>query len=293
MLALGAELTVDARGEIGFALIQAEAQGGDFGAEIKGENAELPDGEFAAGDFDASAQGEFEARRGGVDAAAHGGHPGAKIEGYDAQVRGSEAFAGLFEAGAESAGQAGGEFVGALALLAQEIERAAEPATASQFVDAAGGFEQAVTHQAGEIVAQVGEVLVEFAAGLQDEFGGGGRGGGAHIGDEIGDGEIGFVADAGDYRDCGIEDGARDDLFVEGPQIFEGAAAPRQNQHVDRDFLIEVFQSFDDFGGGAFALYAYGIERQADIVEAAAQNADDVADGGAAGGSDQADAAGK
>jgi len=46
------------------------------------------------------------------------------------------------------------------------------------------------------------------------KFGCRGRRRGAHVRDEIGDGEIGFVADSGDDGNFRIEDGARDDLFV-------------------------------------------------------------------------------
>ena len=79
-----------------------------------------------------------------------------------------------------------------------------------------------------ERLAKVGDVFVEFAAGVDDEFGGRGRGGGANVGDEIGDGEIGFVADARDYWNHGLRDGARDRFFVESPEIFERASAARK-----------------------------------------------------------------
>ncbi len=64
-------------------------------------------------------------------------------------------------------------------------------------MDVAGKFQQAIADQAGKGLAEVGDVLVKFAARLDDELGGGGRSRSADIGDEISDGEIGFVADAG------------------------------------------------------------------------------------------------
>src|SRR6266700_6540759 len=112
-------------------------------------------------------------------------------------MRGVEAFARLLEARAKAEREARGHLIGALALLAEKIERAAEARARGKLVDAAGQFQQAVTDQAGEGFAQVGDMLIEFTAGLDDKLGGGGRSGGADIGDKIRDGEIGFVADAG------------------------------------------------------------------------------------------------
>ncbi len=175
----------------------------------------------------------------------------------------------------------------------EQVERAAETAAAGQLVNAAAELEQAIADEAGERFAEIGDVLIEFAAGLHNELGGGGRRGSAHVGDEIGDSEIGFVAYAGDYGNLRSEDGARDFFFIEGPEIFEGAAAAGENQNVDHLPAIEELQRANDFGGGAIALDAHGIDGEVHIAEAAAQDAHHVADGGSAGRSDQADAAGE
>src|SRR6267154_2264341 len=190
-------------------------------------------------------------------------------------------------------GEARAEFIGALALLAQEIERSAKAATAGKFVNAAAELQQAVAHQAGERFLQVGDVLVKFAASLHHDLGGSGRSGGANVGDEIGDGEIGFVADAGNYRNFGGEDGARHLFFVEGPQIFERAAAAREDQHIDHSLAIEELHGAHDFLGGTVTLDAHGIDREMHIAEAASQNADHIAHSRAARGSNQSDAAGQ
>ena len=89
--------------------------------------------------------------------------------------------------------------------------------------------------------------------------------------------------------ECG--DGARHDFFVERPQIFERAAAASEDQHIDSLLTIEKLHGADDFRGGAIALDAHGIQRQMHVVEAAAQDAHDVADGRARRRSDEADAA--
>src|SRR6266851_1667474 len=208
-------------------------------------------------------------------------------------MRGVEAFARLLEARAETEGKARGHLIGALTLLAEKIERAPEARARGKLVDAARQFQKAVADQAGEGFAQVGDMLIEFTAGLDDKLGGGGRSGGADVGNEIGDSEIGFVADAGDDGNFGSGDGARHEFFVEGPQVFHRAATAREDENVHEFLLIEEFQGLDDFFGGALALDAHGIENEMNILETAAKDADDVADGGAFWGSDEADAAGQ
>src|SRR2546430_8315539 len=42
----------------------------------------------------------------------------------------------------------------------------------------------------------------------------------------------------------------RSDFFVEGPQIFHGAAAAREDQNVHNFLGIEKFERIDDFFGG-------------------------------------------
>src|SRR6266446_3158456 len=208
-------------------------------------------------------------------------------------MRGVEAFARLLEARAKAECEPRGHLIGALALLAEKIERAAETRARRKLVDAARQFQQAVADQPGKDFAQVGDMLIEFTAGLNDKLGGRGRSGGADIGDEVRDGEIGFVADAGDDGNLGGGDGARHGFFVEGPQIFHGAATAREDENVHESLLIEKFQGFDDFFGGAFALDAHGVENEMNILETAAKNADNVADRSTLWGSDEADPAGQ
>src|SRR5260370_10908091 len=61
----------------------------------------------------------------------------AKIKRDDADMRGGEAFARLFEARAKAEGEARCHLIGALALLAEEIERAAKAAGRGKLMDAA------------------------------------------------------------------------------------------------------------------------------------------------------------
>ena len=64
--------------------------------------------------------------------------------------------------------------------------------------------------------------------------------------DEVGDGEIRFVADAGDHGNERRRNRARNDLFVECPQIFERAAAASEDQHVREFDAIEIAQGRRD-----------------------------------------------
>ena len=66
---------------------------------------------------------------------------------------------------------------------------------------------------AAEIVDPLGERLLFF----HDHFGGGRRGGGPDVGDEIGDREIDLVADGRDDRDRRGGDRPGDGLLVKGP----------------------------------------------------------------------------
>ncbi len=125
---------------------------------------------------------------------------------------------------------------------------------------------------------------------MHDQLGGGGGRGGAHVGDEIGDGEIGFVADAGDYGNFRSEDGAREFFFVEGPEIFEGAAAAGEDEHIDHSAAIEELYGAHNFRGGAVALDAHGIDREVHVAKAAAQDAHHIANRSAAWRRDQPDA---
>ena len=63
-------------------------------------------------------------------------------------------------------------------------------------------------------------------------FGGGGRGRRPQIGGKVGDGEIGFMADAGHHRKPAGADGAGDDFLVERPEVLDAAAATAQDDRV-------------------------------------------------------------
>ena len=127
-----------------------------------------------------------------------------------------------------------------------------------------------------------------------DELGGGGGRGGAQVGDEVGDGEVGLVADGGDDGQLGGGDGAGEGLVVEAGEIFDGAAAAGDDDEVDlsigRGALNQRMPAATEpaqFG----ALHGGGVDEQVEAGVAAADDVDDVADDGAGGRGDDADAA--
>ena len=75
--------------------------------------------------------------------------------------------------------------------------------------------------------------LLDAVLGGGDEFGGSRGGGGAQVGDKVRDGEIGLVADCGDGGEFRCGDSAGEGFVVESGEVFDGAAAPRDEDEVD------------------------------------------------------------
>ncbi len=103
----------------------------------------------------------------------------------------------------------------------------------------------------------IGDVALEFLARAQDDLGRGRRSGRAHVRDEIGDREVGFVAHAGDHGNRRRGDGPRDDFFVERPQVFERAAAARDDEHVRKFHAVEIAHGRGDLGCGSVSLHLH------------------------------------
>src|SRR5438067_10572652 len=78
---------------------------------------------------------------------------------------------------------------------------------------------------AARLCAASCNAIEQLLPGADDHLGGGRGRGGAQVGDEIGDADIGFVPDSRDNGDRGIGDGVSDGFFVEGPQVFERTSA--------------------------------------------------------------------
>src|SRR5437867_1584681 len=129
-----------------------------------------------------------------------------------------------------------------------------------------------------EALGQLGERIDHRLLLADDELGGRRGRWRAQVGDEVGDREIHLVADGRHHGRLGAGDGARDDLFVEGPEIFERSAAAADDDDVDVAERVEVAQPLRDLLGGAVALHAGGRDHDVQLAEAAADHAQHVAD---------------
>src|SRR3546814_3318769 len=72
------------------------------------------------------------------------------------------------------------------------------------------------------------------------------------------------MADGTDRRDCAIGDRPHHDLFIEGPQILDRAAATRNDEHVrprERSRALKAANSGGDFLGGPLPLHLHGPEQ--------------------------------
>ena len=104
------------------------------------------------------------------------------------------------------------------------------------------------------------------------QFGGGARGGGAQVGDEVGDGEIRFMTDSAHHRQRRGGDGARHLFVVEASELLEGAAAARQHDHLHLGDTRRQAQRMHDAGHRLRALHGRG--HQHEIASLPAPRAD-------------------
>ena len=90
-----------------------------------------------------------------------------------------------------------------------------------------------VAYAVQQLAAQRARATIDLALEIYDirdnQFGGSARCRCAQIRDKIANGKIDFVTDSRDDWHGGMEYRARDDLFVELPQIFDAAAAARDD----------------------------------------------------------------
>ena len=108
-----------------------------------------------------------------------------------------------------------------LGLLLQTLAGMAQ--AAGQAVQAHGVAVQAITHAQYQTLLQAVQPLLQIGTARRQQLCRRGRRRGAHIGDEVGDGHIGLMANrADDRRDAGIHR-TRHGFLVEAPEIFQRA----------------------------------------------------------------------
>lgn len=125
------------------------------------------------------------------------------------------------------------------------------------------------------------------------DFSGGRRGGGAHVGDPVRNGKVGFMTYGGDDGDAGFVDRFGDNFFIKSPKIFDAAAAAPDDENVSEIVFIEIVNSLGDFLGGPFSLHFNGIEDDVKAGKSASQDIENVLNDGSGGTRDDTDAAGQ
>ena len=194
--------------------------------------------QLSPGGFDGMAARHEGRADGRLQPVAHGRQRGALLEDAALRVRAVEAIVDGAQLG-PGGGQAAGEdppsalnrLVEALPPLVEQAARIAE-APAQPLDPVARG-----AHRFGQRPAasslQERQLGAQILLDRDGQLGGGRRRRRPQVGDEIGDGEVGLVADGRDHRDAAGDDGPRHRLFVEGPEIFQRSAAPRHDDDVD------------------------------------------------------------
>jgi len=104
----------------------------------------------------------------------------------------------------------------------------------------------------------------------------------AQIGDKVGNGEIRLMANGRDHRNRRTENGSRQRFIVERSQVFNGAAAARDDNHVHGFGAVEMPDARRNFLSRRFALHLRGINLYANIFMATGQNVEHVLQGCAA-----------
>ncbi len=81
----------------------------------------------------------------------------------------------------------------------------------------------------GQAALEVVQATLQVGAVRCQQFGGGGGGRRAHVGDEVADRYVRFMADGADDGRLAGSHGAGNDFLVEAPEVFQRAAATGQD----------------------------------------------------------------
>ena len=181
----------------------------------------------------------------------------ALLNAVETGAAGGQLFAGLSELAAGIVAQNGCRQLGQIMLAAAQVARRLRFQAEAEFVQALGqamekcidasfgaadrqagkplaGLQQLVARGAVEPVRLLGQPFGDLVLRLCNQFGGSGRRGSAQVGNKIGDGEVGLVANRGDHRQSRSRDRTGDALAVEGCQIFQRSATTGQDDQSTR-----------------------------------------------------------
>ncbi len=147
---------------------------------------------------------------------------------------------------------------------------------------------QAFAHAQQQALAQACQTLANIRTAGRQQLRSRRRCGRAHIGDEVGDGYVGLVADGADDRRLAGGHGTGDGLFVEAPEVFQRTAATRQDQRIEAA-TIGQFDGTHDLWRRLAALDGGGHQCQRHMGRSAAEHGDDVANHRASRRADDAD----
>ncbi len=169
------------------------------------------------------------------------------------------------------------------------------PQALAQAVEPLAALVDGVENGVVQTFVQVRQLAQPGQARRRAQLSSGAGRGCAQVGDEIGQGEIGFVSDTAHHRHRRLGQGTHQLLVVEGPQIFQRTAAAHQQQHLGlallRKSLVGQPQGRAQFGRRLRALHGAGINVYRQVRHTPAQRAGHVAQGGRAQRSHHADAA--
>ena len=98
-----------------------------------------------------------------------------------------------------------------------------------------------------------------------------------HVGDKVGNRDVGLVADRRNHRHRHSRDGARDDLLVEGPQVFNRSAPPTDDHDLHARDARDLAQGARNVRRRVLALHTRRADYEVRVPVAAPQDLDDVA----------------
>jgi len=183
-----------------------------------------------------------------------------------------------------------GEVVNALLAAAELIAFADEDGFDAHAGQSSGRLHQAIAGGTLEALIEVVDAIGDVVKRGGHQLGSSGGRRRTQVGDKIGDGEVSLVADGGDDGKLGSGDGFGKKFGVEGCEVFERAAAASDDDKVGVAGAIEICNAGGDFGCSGFSLDKRGIDENVKARVATIDDVEKVADDGAGGRGDDADA---